>query len=87
MPKERKIEFSNEALKDFDSLTEKHQDRVFKLIESIQSTPFKGLGSLEVLKYDLQRCWSRRITLRDRLVYSVDDERIYIYSCKYHYTK
>jgi toxin YoeB len=59
------------------------------LIRDIQRDPFKGLGKPEPLKYDLRGCWSRRITLEDRLVYRVsgkgDQQQVEILQCRYHY--
>jgi toxin YoeB len=59
------------------------------LIRDIQRDPFKGLGKPEPLKYDLQGCRSRRITLEDRLVYRVsgkgDEQQVEILQCRYHY--
>ena len=59
------------------------------LIRDIQRDPFKGLGKPEPLKYDLRGCWSRRITLEDRLVYRVsgkgDQQQVEILQCRCHY--
>lgn len=59
------------------------------LIKDIQRDPFKGLGKPEPLKYKLQGLWSRRITLKDRLVYRVtgsgDTQQVEILQCRYHY--
>jgi len=60
---------------------------IFELIKSITSTPFKGIGKPEPLKYDLIGWWSRRIDRVNRFVYSVTDDAIIIMSCKYHYEK
>jgi len=46
---------------------------------------FSGIGKPEPLKYELQGCWSRRITDEHRLVYEVNSYSIVIISCKYHY--
>jgi toxin YoeB len=35
--------------------------RITQLIQSIQQTPFVGVGKPELLKYNLSGCWSRRI--------------------------
>ena len=59
------------------------------LIRDIQRDPFRGLGKPEPLKYHLQGCWSRRITIDDRLVYRVsgkgDAKQVEIIQCRYHY--
>lgn len=59
--------------------------KIMDLIENIQRTPFEGLGKPEPLKYGLSGKWSRRIIKEHRLVYSVDDQTLTIYQCRYHY--
>ncbi len=61
------------------------QDRIIKLLEEIQRTPFEGTGKPEPLKYNLKGCWSRRIDDEHRLVYEVTNDEIVVISCKYHY--
>lgn len=62
--------------------------RINLLIKDIERNgPMKGIGEPEVLKYDLQGEYSRRIDEVNRLVYHIEDERIYIVSCKGHYDK
>jgi len=61
--------------------------KINELIKEIQRTPFEGKGKPEPLKYDLAGYWSRRIDREHRLVYQVADEKITIYSCRYHYDK
>ena len=55
------------------------------LIKDIKRNPFEGLGKPEPLKYELQGCWSRRITLEHRLVYEINEYGLVIISCRYHY--
>ncbi|KRN22702.1 MULTISPECIES: Txe/YoeB family addiction module toxin [Lacticaseibacillus] len=59
--------------------------RINKLIKSIDSTPYEGLGKPEPLRFELQGKWSRRISQEDRLVYSIENNAIIIFSCRYHY--
>nr|DAI26803.1 MAG TPA: YoeB-like toxin [Caudoviricetes sp.] len=49
--------------------------------------PATGLGKPERLRHQLSGCWSRRINLTDRMVYSVDEENnvLTIYQLRYHY--
>lgn len=61
--------------------------KINELIKEIQRTPFEGRGQPEPLKYDLAGFWSRRIDREHRLVYQVLDDRLVIYSCRYHYEK
>ncbi|WP_429922732.1 Txe/YoeB family addiction module toxin [Lactobacillus johnsonii] len=49
--------------------------------------PFEGLGKPEPLRESLTGYWSRQITKKDRMVYSVTSTEIRILQLKYHYTK
>jgi len=44
-----------------------------------------GIGNPEALKGDLQGEYSRRINEKDRLVYHMENERIFIVQCRGHY--
>jgi len=59
--------------------------KIIKLIKDVQRQPFEGIGKPEPLKHELSGCWSRRIDKEHRLVYQVNDEKIRILSCRYHY--
>lgn len=82
------ISFSENAWADY--LYWQAEDRnilkkINQLIKDIQSTPFKGIGNPELLKYDLSGYWSRRISLEHRLVYKVVGNELLIYGCRFHY--
>ena len=61
--------------------------RIGDIIKDILRTPFEGIGKPEPLKYEFAGCWSRRIDREQRLIYSVTDLAIIIYSCHSHYDK
>ena len=61
--------------------------RINKLIVDTQRTPFEGIGKPEPLKENLAGFWSRRIDESNRLIYIVDDNKLTIISCRYHYEK
>ena len=86
---ERIIEYSFQAKEDITFFKKSGQVNVLKkvriLIEAIQQTPFEGIGKPEALKYDLTGAWSRRINKEHRLVYEVNEDRIFILSVKGHY--
>jgi len=85
-----KITFSKNSWEDYVSWQKEDKKilkRINQLIKDIQRTPFQGIGNPEPLKYDLSGFWSRRIDKEHRLVYRVYDQKILIYSCKYHYDK
>ncbi len=60
--------------------------RINRLIEDAQRSPFKGVGKPEPLKGNLTGFWSRRIDDTHRLGYAVDDGRLTVISCRYHYS-
>jgi toxin YoeB len=83
-----KIIFSPDALEEY-GYFKRHipqiAGKIRQLIEDIMQTPHSGLGKPEPLKYGLAGYWSRRINREHRLVYKVEDDTIYVASCRYHY--
>ena len=83
------IEIYEEAQDDLDYWKKSGKSSILKkiksLLESIQETPFEGLGKPEGLKHNLSGLWSRRIDRGNRLIYKVTSEVIYILSCRGHY--
>ena len=80
--------FTDEAWKEFESWQRKDRKiykRIFQLIKDIDRDPFEGLGKPEPLKENLSGYWSRRITEEHRLVYKVEDGKIVIVQCMFHY--
>ncbi len=70
---EWKIEFSRTALKDAKKLKSGNlQGNVRALIEILKSNPYKP--PYEKLSGNLKGYYSRRINIKHRLVYSVNDE-------------
>lgn len=60
--------------------------RINNLIKSIERDSYSnGIGKPEPLKHNLSGYWSRRINDEHRIIYKVDDNNIYIASCKDHY--
>ena len=83
-----KLEFKESAFTDFQFWIKNDKRkavRILELLEDIEKHPFEGIGKPEQLKYQLKGMWSRRIDLEHRLIYTVDNDTIIIYSCKYHY--
>lgn len=62
--------------------------KVEAIILELAEHPETGTGNPEQLKYELSGFWSRRINLKDRLVYKIDDlaVTITILSAKGHYS-
>ena len=61
--------------------------RINKLLDDIARNGNSGIGKPEPLLGDLNGFWSRRIDETNRLVYRIDETKIYILSCRYHYSK
>ena len=83
-----RLVFDPSALEDLRFWTQTNQRKALKildLIESVQRTPFQGIGKPEPLKFELTGAWSRRIDQEHRLVYRVDKDEIRIMNCRLHY--
>ena len=59
--------------------------RINALIKDTQRSPFDGIGKPEPLKENLSGWWSRRIDDANRIVYFVEEDILYIVSCRGHY--
>lgn len=59
--------------------------RILRIIQETQADPFGGIGKPEPLKHELSGCWSKRIDEEHRLVYQVQETKIRILACRYHY--
>lgn len=83
------IIWSDDAWKDYlywqmqDKKTLKRINRLIKDIE--RNGPLEGIGQPEALIGNLQGELSRRINEKDRLVYHIEDGRLYIVHCRGHY--
>lgn len=60
-------------------------NRLNALIKDTQCSPFSGIGKPEPLKFDMGGCWSRRINGEHHLVYKVENDKLIILQCMYHY--
>ena len=81
-------EWSDEAWDDYmywHTQDKKTLNRINRLIKSIDRNAFDGIGRPEPLKYQYQGFWSVRIDETNRLVYKIEDNKLYIVSCRYHY--
>ena len=83
-----KIIFSTYAWEDYLYWQKKDKrilGRINMLIKEIQRTPFEGTGKPEPLKHVLAGYWSRRIDNKNRLVYKVEKDAVFIAQLRYHY--
>lgn len=67
--------------------TEDHKTlrKINQLINDIARNGNEGIGKPELLRGNLSGYWSRRINDKDRLIYKIDENNIYILACRYHY--
>ena len=59
--------------------------KINTFFEEVLHHPFSGTGKPEQLKHQLSGRWSRRINREHRLVYRVDESKVYILSAYGHY--
>lgn len=60
--------------------------RINELIKDISRNGVsKGIGKPEMLSQNRSGWWSRRIDSKNRLVYTIKNDKLYIVSCKNHY--
>jgi len=85
----RSLVFEGGTWKAYELLREKdkklHQALSKLLKEMLRGDPASGIGKPEMLKHSLAGLWSRRISLKDRLIYKFDDQYIYIFAIGGHY--
>ncbi len=84
----RNLEFDVAAFEDLAWWIEQDRNkalRIVALIKDVQREPFKGIGKPEPLKNELAGCWSRRIDREHRLIYQVQENKIRILACRFHY--
>ena len=85
------IEFSPTALKDLPQIKRSHsnasKNRLTRILQSIEESPFSGFASPEALKYELSGKWSRELSKKDRVIYSIEGNIIKIHSLLGHYEK
>ena len=80
--------FSENAWQDFMAWVREDRKiarRINELLTHIERNGPEGIGKPEALRHDLSGYWSRRITQKDRLIYTFDEKNIYIAACKGHY--
>lgn len=61
------------------------QKKIDELLYAIIETPYAGIGKPEPLKYEFFGRWSRRINHEHRMIYSIDGDKLNVYSLKGHY--
>ena len=82
------LEFDPAALEDLAWWVQHDRKKALRILWLIQEThadPFGGIGKPEPLKHELVGCWSKRIDDEHRLVYHVQEDKIRVLACRYHY--
>lgn len=80
--------FTENAWKDYlywQTEDRKTLKKINQLLNDISRNGNVGIGKPEALVGDLSGYWSRRINDKDRLIYKIDEQNIYIISCRFHY--
>ena len=86
--KKREVVFAPEFLEDLRywiRVDRKNALRILDIVLDVIRDPFSGLGKPEPLKYLRPNLWSRRLSLEQRIVYLVRDDRIDFLQTRYHY--
>lgn len=61
--------------------------RISVLLADIKAHPYTGIGKPEAFRNDLRGKWSRRINSEHRIIYTVREDVVYVFSMRYHYEK
>ncbi len=93
MQNKREVLFTTLGRKDYDywkSQIKENDKKIFKrinrmILEILQDPMARGTGKAELLKGNLSGCRSKRITDEHRLVYLLDNHKLYILSAYGHY--
>jgi len=82
------VAWTEEAWEDYvwwQSQDRKTLKRINLLVRDTLREPFGGIGKPEALRENLSGFWSKRIDDTNRLVYAVEEDKLVIISCRYHY--
>ncbi len=72
-----------EELRKKDKIIHKNLCKILKQMQ--RDNPTQGYGKPEALKHSLQGLWSRRLSQKDRLIYTFSDDSIHIFAIGGHY--
>ncbi len=86
----RVLIFEGSTWEEYEELREKdkrlHKNLIKILKQMLKSeNPAEGYGKPEKLKHSLSGLYSRRISQKDRLIYTFDDNAIHIFAIGGHY--
>ena len=76
------VEISSKARRELRSHQKAGNKSDIRKIEQIflelSNTPYEGTGNPEPLKYKMSGYWSRRINLKDRIIYRVFEDKVLV---------
>ena len=85
----RSIVFHEDTLQSYEYLRKTNKSihkKLFSLLKEMQKgDPTQGTGIPEALKYELSGYYSRRLSDKNRIIYSFDNDNIYIIAIGGHY--
>ncbi|CAK8725249.1 MAG: Txe/YoeB family addiction module toxin [Candidatus Electrothrix sp.] len=85
----RSIIFEGKTWSEYEKLRSKDKrvhNNLCRILQEMQrNDPAQGLGKPEPLKHNLTGLWSRRISHKDRLIYTFDKQSISIFAIGGHY--
>ena len=86
----RSLVFEGSTWEEYETLRVKDKNlhkNLRKILKQLlrDDDPSEGYGKPEKLKHSLAGLWSRRISQKDRLVYTFDEESIHIFAIGGHY--
>jgi len=85
------IDFTKTALSDLTKLKKSGiptvQEKLSRILADFKANPYVGIGNPEQLKHKYSGYWSRELTKKDRIVYSVDEPNntVTVYQLLGHY--
>jgi toxin YoeB len=85
----RELAFRNNSWQQYENMikNKKIHKKFHAIIKEMlrSDDPSLGVGKPELLKYELEGLYSRRLSEKDRLIYSFDENYIYIHAIGGHY--
>ena len=85
----RSLTFEGKTWEEYESLRQKDKTihkNLCKILKQLQrDNPTEGYGKPEALKHTLSGLYSRKISQKDRLIYSFTDITIHIFAIGGHY--
>ena len=84
----KRIVFDGKGFEDYlywQTQDRKTLKRINQLLKDIDRNGNERMGKPELLGYNRQGFWSRRIDDEHRLIYKIDKDEIHVIQCRYHY--